>query len=145
MNRFILLVALLAPAALRGQSVARIGARMRIDVQGRSALIGELVHVDGDSVSIRACSACVANVVARRLIRRIAVSHGRAQSDDRTIVLSLLGAGGGAALALRFGRCGEGPCAGALLAVPAAILGSVAGRLVGLRVKTEQWESAVLP
>jgi hypothetical protein len=103
------------------------------------------VQVTRDSASVRACAGCIPTSIARTTIRRVTISRGREQSPNRTLVLSLLGAGAGAALSVRLGRCTDGPCPGALFAIPAAIVGSLAGTFVGLHLKSERWVAAVLP
>lgn len=145
MKQFLLLVALLTASAVKAQPVVPVGARVRIDVKGRSPLVGQLVQVNHDSASVRACAACGTDAIARSMIRQVAVSRGREQSANRTLVLSLLGAGAGVVLAVRLGQCTDGPCPGALLAIPAAIAGSVTGTLIGLHIKSDRWESARLP
>jgi hypothetical protein len=145
MKRTLLLVAFVLPSVLRAQHTVSVGGRVRLAMQEEGSLVGDLVLITHDSASVRTCDGCVPVVVARTMIRRLDVSRDRKDSENRNLLLSLLGGGAGAALTIRFGRCTEGPCAADLLAVPAAIVGSIAGTIIGQHIKSDRWEPAILP
>jgi hypothetical protein len=135
----------LAGNALQAQRFGHAGDRIRIQwLDGRS-VVSRFVASTRDSVILDSGVGAHHSFYSRHDVVAVSLSRGRETSIPRTLVATGLGALAGAAISLRFGRCRDGPCAGALLAVPSAIAGSIVAGVLARQTAPERWITATLP